>query len=145
LKILSHDAVIHLLEGVAAPHLLAAQAGLPPPGDDAPADWLRYGVKEGFYLACTVWRNGEAVATVYYSKNDRGMLCINACHSMRPDLDLWNVLELSFRKLAETHGCKTVEYVTRRPGGIRKAVSLGYNICGVVLRRPMNQPTNEQT
>ncbi len=131
-----------LLEGVRPDLVKWAQSELPLPGDDAPRDWLEYGVKEGFYAASTMMIDESPAATIYFSKNDRGMLCINGAHSLRPDLDLFNWLEIAFRRIAKLHGCRTIEYITLRPGGVRKSLKLGYKICGVVLRRKI--PRNDR-
>ena len=124
MKILADNAVLELIAGVSDVRILEAQGALPLPGDDAPKDWLEYGVKEGFYQTCTVERDGEAIAVVFYSKNDRGMLVVNACHSLRPDRDLFACLELCFRRLAAANGCRSVEYATKRPGLIKKGLPL---------------------
>jgi hypothetical protein len=135
MKLLADNAIIELIAGCSDEHLIAAQAAMPLPGDDAPEDWLLYGIKEGFYQSCTVNRDGETVGAIAYSKNDRGMLVVNACVSLRPDLDLFNAFELAFRRLAAATSCKSIEYVTKRAGGIVRAKRMGYKICGVVLRR----------
>lgn len=139
MKLLDANTVFALLEGVHPEHLAAAQLAIPLPADDAPVNWLEYGVKEGIYSSATMTFDGMPAAVIFFTLNDRRVLVINGCHSLMPNVDMFASLEIAFRRIAYTWGVREVEYVTRRAGAVRKSVALGYSICGVVLRRKISE------
>lgn len=133
---------MRLIEGVSDKHILDAQDNLTIPCRQISDRWLEHGVKEGLYKTATITRQAtgrdpEDVAVVFYSIAHPSTLVVNFAHSLRPDLDLTNCLELSFRRLAGSEGCVRVQFLTKRGGAIRKAIKMGYEICGVVIRREL--------
>jgi hypothetical protein len=136
-KLLNDEAIIRLLDGVSDRNIKIAQENLTLPHLESSRQWLEYGVKEGLYATATIERDGQEVAVVFYHVDNQRTLVVNFAHSLRPDLDLTACLELSFRRLAGINGCLRVQFVTKRGGAIRKALLLGYELCGVVVRRDL--------
>lgn len=138
-KTLTDESIVRLIEGVSDRHILEAQENLTMPALGVSRDWLEQGVRLGLYDTATIERDGLEVAVVFYHVDQQNTLIVNFCYSLRPKLDLTACIELAFRRLAGNNGCERVQFVTKRGGAIRKALRMGYEICGVVIRRDLDK------
>lgn len=113
-----------------------AQARLAPVvGDICQRDWLRYGMREGFYQAREIRRDGVAQYRYFFHVNDQNYLNVNASVFVgqgKPDPWLWL---MGADIIAREKKCRGIVAMSNRRGHVEQCRRAGFKILGVAMER----------
>lgn len=96
-------------------------------------DWLWRGVKNGFYKAAELRKNGEAIYRYFYHLNDQNFLNVNASLFVgngKGEPMLWY---LGVNMIGRCEKARGIVCTTNRRGHIEQCERVGFKIVGVQL------------
>jgi hypothetical protein len=134
-KTLEQSEMIAIVDGIDSRNMskvLEAMQPLTPKG--SPANWLKYGLTEGWYKASTVLLDKVPSLIIYYYVSPDGGLCCNAVASL-VSKDVSKALVTAVTILGRNLKCKYVSFQTVRKGMIEKSKRFGFFVESVNLRK----------
>lgn len=134
MKLLSTSQLEVILGRVSEELIELAQARLP--GVSGPENWLVDGVKCRAFEHAYLCLDGKRIAILFFFINrEKGLVATGTVSLVNFDVAV--PIEAGWLKIAKERGCRYIECVTIRPGGVRKLESLGYKPVGVLVRKPI--------
>lgn len=113
---------------------------------DNPSDWRDYlsrGVRAGNFTACEMTMDGKRSGILVYKIEEEAgrELVIVATYGTIPEISHLESLDKAAQVLAKHYQCSSIRFHTLRPGLVKRALTLGFRIAEVVLRK--NIQSNE--